>query len=326
MGFINDELQEVSKLCQNVIDGSRLVCCVQSMVRVEITKTQFKKIIVCIQFPQDYPKVPLLIELKSKTLSEKLLNRLTSVCEKECENLLGKAQILPVLKFISNFIEENSLVCCYDEIASLKKLLLENDELKLKQKTSMIYLKAQQGSYYLKTKIVVPDNYPERCVGLEDTDSNFPAAIVRYILGKGKELGRQCVEPPIKEKARATLFQPSPSLNIVASFLVRSVKMLPMERCQLCRKLCLPEKPEEAVIDENADLHVERLYCGHLFHLQCLITYMKTPPFHGGKKCPSCGQRVYHDKWRLSERLAEERWAHQQARARELAEVADFFE
>jgi len=37
MGFIDDELQEVSQLCHNVVDGSRLVSCVRSMVRVEIT-------------------------------------------------------------------------------------------------------------------------------------------------------------------------------------------------------------------------------------------------------------------------------------------------
>lgn len=46
----------------------------------------------------------------------------------------------------------------------------------------------------------------------------------------------------------------------------------------------------------------------------------------GGKKCPGCGQRVYHDKWGLTDKLAEDRWAHGQARARELAEVVDFFE
>lgn len=48
-------------------------------------------------------------------------------------------------------------------------------------------------------------------------------------------------------------------------------------------------------------------------------------PFTGGKKCPTCGQRIYHEKWGVSDKLAEDRWAHQQARARELAEVEDFF-
>lgn len=33
--------------------------------------------------------------------------------------------------------------------------------------------------------------------------------------------------------------------------------------------------------NESADMHVERVYCGHLFHLLCLITYMKIPPFKG---------------------------------------------
>ena len=48
--------------------------------------------------------------------------------------------------------------------------------------------------------------------------------------------------------------------------------------------------------------------------------------FTGGKKCTICGRRVYHEKWGLCERLAEARWAHEQARARELAEVTDFFQ
>lgn len=326
MGFIDDELHEVSKLCHNVVDGSRLVSCVRTMVRVEITKTAFKKIVACIQFPEDYPSVPLLIELKSKTLSERLLAGLTEVCEKECKNLLGKAQVLPTLKFIRNFIEENPLICCYDEISSVKKLLQEQDELKLKQKNSSIGLKIQQGSYYFKVKIEVPNDYPENCVNLGDTETNFPPLFTRYFLGQGKELSRRCVEPPLKKQPQQTPFVPSPSLNVVATFLVKSVKKLPQEHCQLCKAICLPVNPEKVVNDERADLHVERLYCSHLFHLHCLLTFMKTPPFHGGKKCPTCGQRVYHDKWGLTDKLAEDRWAHQQARARELAEVADFFE
>ena len=44
----------------------------------------------------------------------------------------------------------------------------------------------------------------------------------------------------------------------------------------------------------------------------------------GGKKCPKCGQRIFHDKWNVPPKLAEERWAHKEARKREVAEVADF--
>ncbi|KAK1130667.1 hypothetical protein K0M31_018783 [Melipona bicolor] len=323
MGFIDDELQEVSKLCQNVIDGSRLISCVRTMVRVEITKTRCKTIIVCIQFSKDYPRTPLLIELKSKTLSVKLLDGLTEVCEKECKNLLGKAQVLPILKFIRNFIDENPLICCYDEISAIKKILEHDDELKLKQKYSCISLKIQKGLYYFKAKIEVPDNYPVACVKLEDADTNFPSLFARHFKAQGKELARQCVEPPLKKKSQSP-FVPSPSLKVVISFLVNSVKTLPQEHCQSCRQTCLPPNPENAETNETANMHVERLYCGHLFHLRCLVTFMKTPPFHGGKKCPTCGQHIYHEKWGVNDKLAEDRWAHQQARARELAEVEDF--
>jgi hypothetical protein len=107
---------------------------------------------------------------------------------------------------------------------------------------------------------------------------------------------------------------------------------------------------QEVVLDTNADMHVERIYCGHLFHFKCLDSYIKTPPFKGnsavmilplftisvsvsglsvgGKICPApqCGKRIYHDKWVTTKnvRLAEERWAHEEAKKRELSEVVDF--
>ena len=49
-------------------------------------------------------------------------------------------------------------------------------------------------------------------------------------------------------------------------------------------------------------------------------------PLHcsGGKKCLKCKERIFHDKWNVHPKLAEERWAHQEARRREVAEVAEF--
>ena len=48
----------------------------------------------------------------------------------------------------------------------------------------------------------------------------------------------------------------------------------------------------------------------------------------GGKMCPvsGCGKRIYHDKWVTTKntKLAEDRWAHEEARKRELSEVVDF--
>lgn len=329
MGLIEDELQDVSNLCERTILGSRLISCVQSHVRVEIKRTVTKTIVVCIQFPPKYPSENLLIELKSKTLSEQLLEKLTNICEKEVKKNSGKPQILALLKFIRAFIDENPLSCCYDEILSIKQTVLdlkeERDELRLKQKHSSLTLKAVKGNYYFKTSIHVPDDYPTKAVVLQDVDTNVPPIFQRFAIGQAKEIARKCIEPPLNKKKQSAPFVPQPSLLLVAKFLGKLIKEIPDGKCQLCAKPCLPPNPQDAETDENSGMHIERVYCGHLFHQHCLVTYMKTPPFQGGKKCPSCGQRIYHDKWRVSERLAEDRWAHEQARERELEEVADFF-
>ncbi|XP_071453010.1 uncharacterized protein [Hetaerina americana] len=330
MGLIAEELDEVKKLCEHVVQGSKLVSCVPTMVRVEIRRTSYKHLVVCIQFPADYPKSCIIIELKSKILSPKLLDGLTSICESEAKKLLGKPQVLPILKFVRNFIDENPLSCCYDEIASIrKKLITEADEFKLKQKNSTISIKVCQESYFLKAKILVPDEYPEQTVRLDEAETNLPPMFNRWIIAQSKEISRQCIEPPLFKKGKQSskeIFQPKASLEPVVSFLVGQLRQLPKENCQFCKEKCLPPDPSGAEVNESAGKHVERVYCGHLFHLCCLITYMKTPPFKGGKRCPGCQQQIYHDKWRVGEGLAEKRWAHHEARQRELEEVADFLQ
>ena len=46
----------------------------------------------------------------------------------------------------------------------------------------------------------------------------------------------------------------------------------------------------------------------------------------GGKKCLACDLKIYHEKWKVTPQLAEARWAHEQARERELGEVVEFFD
>lgn len=173
-------------------------------------------------------------------------------------------------------------------------------------------------------------------------DTNFSPYFQRHIIAQAKEIARQCVEPPLrKRKPNEPPFQPSPSLEKSAIFLIDCIKRLPLEECQFCKIKCFPDDPEVPFTilycsfmsdltlfqvlerEENSLRHIERVYCGHLFHQDCLFTYMKQPPF-GNKKCEKCGQRIHHPKWFLSDKLAEDRWAHKQAKERELAEVEDF--
>ena len=75
-------------------------------------------------------------------------------------------QILPITKFIRTFIDETPLCVCSDEIQYIKRnLLKDSDEMKLKQKTSQVVLKLNEGKYTLTVKLTVPDNYPHEQVG-----------------------------------------------------------------------------------------------------------------------------------------------------------------
>jgi len=323
--IINDEISELKRVLETQVPDSKLVACVPAMIRIELEETPFKKVVVCMSYPAEYPKQPILLELKSKTLSEKLIDGLVRVSEEEAKKYLGKPHVIFVVKFIRQFIAENPLCCCSGEITQIKKLLrTETDKCKLSQKTSSITLQINHNKYYLKTKLKVPPDYPETQVKLEDTESNFPRVFKVWFVEKAREFARQCVEPPLKPKPRDPPFKKSPSLLPVVSFLVKHVQRYPDEICQVCKHKAFPDDPAEAVHNEHAAAHVERVYCSHIYHHDCLILYLKSPPFDGVKKCPGCKLRIYHEKWKVTPELAEARWAHKQAKDRELGEVVDF--
>ena len=197
--------------------------------------------------------------------------------------------------------------------------------IKLSQKTSSISVQVTKNKYYFKTKVTVPNNYPSEKITFDNIDSNFPRIFKTWFFEQAKEIARRCVEPPLKPKPKDPPFEPRPSLGPAIGFLVKNVKRYPDEICQKCKHRAFPEDPSEAIHNENAAAHVERVYCSHVYHHDCLIVYMKTPPFQGGKKCLACPNRIYHEKWKVTPELAEARWAHEQAKNRELGEVVEFF-
>ncbi|KAG1664955.1 Retrovirus-related Pol polyprotein from type-1 retrotransposable element R2 [Nymphon striatum] len=318
---IEDELKDIRDHCVNHIEGSEVIACLPAIVRISIQKTKYKQIIIILQFPESYPNDPIITELKSKNLSGKLIYGLTNACDLEAKKYLGKPQVMRILKFVRQFLDEKPLCVCSEEISKIKQKLGEEDEIKIIQKTSSVHIKLYKDSYYFRVKLMIPDNYHDEPIGVEEKDSNFPPMFRRRFTGQASEIARQCTEPPLRKKLKDPPFKPKPALLPIFENLVKEVKRYPTEKCLVCNERCLPEDPKNIVIDENDSRHVERVYCGHLYHNECLIKYMKTPPFQGGKKCIGCNNRIYHEKWKISPDLAEARWAHHEAKRRELDEV-----
>ena len=76
--------------------------------------------------------------------------------------------VLPVLKYLNQYLDDRPLCCCVDEISNLKKQMEgeqseadDRDKIKLSQKTSSISLHVFKNDYYIKTKIKIPEDYPE---------------------------------------------------------------------------------------------------------------------------------------------------------------------
>lgn len=156
----------ISKTTPWVVSAYTYWCCsVLSQIRVDLNQTVSRQLTICLRFPDAYPQYNVLIELKSKTLSAKLLDGLTNLCDQRAKQLLGHPQVLEVLKFLSNYLIENPLCVVYDEIAGLRKLLADGGgELKLKQRQQSALLTAKGGQYYFKIKVAVPENYPVAAV------------------------------------------------------------------------------------------------------------------------------------------------------------------
>lgn len=360
MSIITFEIEELNKICENVVPNSKIIACTEALIRVDIKQTKSRQLTACLRFPENYPEQHILLELKSRTLASRFLDGLTNIAENKAKDVLGKPQAIYILKFIAQYLQENPLCVVYDEILSIKKLLKTSAaELKLKQKNSSIILTARGGNYYFKIKTEIHEQYPEKCVTWNDYESNLPNVLIRYLNGQAREIARQCVEAPlaIKKVKVHEPFQPSPSLLKTFTFIIEATNDFYMEICPICNSFALPREPENIITNESKDSFVERVYCGHLFHQGCLKKYIHEPPFPpGGKTCPApkshprsddnhlqrstttkmknleknatttCGIRLAHDRWVVNVKVAESRWAQKQARERELEEVVDFLQ
>lgn len=177
----------------------------------------------------------------------------------------------------------------YDEITTIKTLLRpKNDsisggggELKCLQKTSSVTLIVNGGNYYYKVKLHIPEAYPAQCCEWLDHKTNFPDTLQRFLIGQAKEIARKCVEPPLRASAHIK-FVAKPSLLPLARFLIEAVIDFPDELCPVCESKCLPANENDVETRDTADSYVERVYCGHIFHLGCLKKYMREPPFPPG--------------------------------------------
>lgn len=328
MSSLEQELARIGKDLEGSVEGLELLSASEHSVQVKIRKTEHKQLRLLIMFPEDYPKKALMVEVKSKSLPERVMTVIENIAEKEAKKLLGQFQVSHICCVVRQFLDENMFIVCAAELDSIKTQLLgEGDEIKIRQKAGSFLVNVHQNDYFMHVKMSVSDDYPRESVRIECKETNFPADLAAMFIRQGVELSRRCIVPPAIQKKGEGPFQEKQSILPVAEYIIRDcIKFYPVAECSICQTQAFPLNPQNVTQDIRNEMYVEYVYCSHIFHHKCLDQYMKTPPFKGGKKCPICGKRIYHEKWKASPELAEQRWALKQAKDRELSEVTDFME
>ena len=325
--IIRQELSELTKRLP-LQDGFSIITCNRCMVQVCVYCTEFKQITLLFQFPAvEYPLSPVLIELKSKSISQTLLKGLHSKCEEEANCHIGQVHIHKVCYFVQRFLKENPLSACADELSFIKSHLIDPDTDSLRQrlKAGVILISVKKGSYYLEAKLSIPDSYPTEPVSVLLRNSNIPAHLCKIFNGQASELARKCVVAPFSQKKNIN-FHPTPSLRFVVEFLIdKCLKSCVSDKCPICNQPSLPPDPSSSLDQGDPLFPVRVLCCSHLYHYSCLDQYIKSPPFDSRKKCIRCGERVYNEAWKDTPQLTEEKWAYKEAKNREIEDVEDFF-
>lgn len=298
-------------------------------VRVEITQSVSRRLVICLQFTKAYPSEILLLELKSKSLSENFLNNLVRVCEQFLrDNYRNEEQIIATINFLNNYLLKNPLCVIYNEIKQVHKFVenekLDRDQIQLiiKQKASTIKFISRKNDFYYKLNVQIPEDYPLNQVQWLQFSSNLPCVMTNYIDGQAREIARKCVEPPVNNTVE---FRSKPSFLETIRFLISITRQYLTQQCPICKESCLPENSDNIVTNQSDGKFIERLICGHLYHQDCLLEYISEPPFQGKFCCfLQCHKKLMHHRWGESILKAETRYAARESRKRELQDVIDF--
>ncbi|OAF70128.1 hypothetical protein A3Q56_02115 [Intoshia linei] len=291
---------------------------------IDLKINDYSKLNVQINFPSDYPKSCLFCSLKSKTISSGVLDKIDQLVKIHADKYKLNFQVQQVIDLILNFILKNSFLVAADEIKNIKDKFIFTESLhtvKLKQKKKSLIFILCYKKYKAHFTITIPNNYPNESIAFDWNNDPFPSTILNTVYKTHtKELARSSVDPPLNKNKEKKL--PEIHLYKCVNFIYQDILVFFVDSvCPICEQNILPkdnDKPEDQLPK------IERSYCGHLFHFECLDNFMKSPPFNAKKKCPLCCQVIFNESWNIDEFVVEQRWVHYQAHQRELSDIQDF--
>jgi len=165
----------------------------EEFIQVFIERSAFVKVRISLQFPDQYPEKPILIEISSNVLPPGLQKKLKKIGQDKSSELLGRPQALAVITSINNFLMTNKLIVCWKELKQAFQLIEGKGTISCKEDSGEIKIHLNSGNFYLKFFIQIPDGYPAQELTLQFKSNNFPGTIAQMFELQAKEVVRRCV-------------------------------------------------------------------------------------------------------------------------------------
>lgn len=191
MGFSSEELQQIKDLEFLSDGGSEILFISSEYVQVLLESTYVRKLTLRIQYKDNYPTEPPLIEIKSNTLLDEVLVKLEKAAIENTKQQKTDKIVKTIIEFFYKTLETNKLLYLKEELDKINKLLKSSDTIKLNYKNGTVIISQSEGNYNAKFKIIVPNSYPLEPVEFKFLQSNFHpeltkifTARVQFLIGK----------------------------------------------------------------------------------------------------------------------------------------------
>ncbi|GBG28316.1 Hypothetical Protein FCC1311_045392 [Hondaea fermentalgiana] len=187
---------------KDVIHAHHLKTFTEDFAKLVCHKTAYRRLMLHVQFSDNYPSDPLHVEVQSDTLPAKLVEKLQAMFREKLEKpadqdglgVRGRPHVAAFYAYVDEMIHENKLLWATPEVRQTLALAKEIPDLTIavNDEAGTLKLKATCGKYMMRAVVTVPDEYPASPLEVEMKKCSFPPTVHTVFLLQAREIARKC--------------------------------------------------------------------------------------------------------------------------------------
>ena len=188
----SEAIQQDHKFVVENLPPSAIITLSDVYVCVVVMRTPYARVQLRVQYVEEYPVKPPIVELTNSTLPLALLRNKEKESVEKAVALKGKAGFAAVYEHIYNFIHTNMFIPAWKEMKQVATMFADATKGKVSadDKEGALKIRMTHGQYTLLVKITVPLRYPETGAKVEFNHSNFTEDIQYMFKAQAEEIVR----------------------------------------------------------------------------------------------------------------------------------------